>query len=45
MRDQFLVAVGKLPRGLRIDGLLGLDFLQDTKLAIDFRRGEIELEA
>jgi hypothetical protein len=45
MRNQFLVAVGKLLRGLRIDGLLGLDFLQDTKLAIDFRRGEIELEA
>jgi hypothetical protein len=38
------VVVTRLDRRARLDGLLGLDFLRDSRLTIDFRRGEIELE-
>jgi hypothetical protein len=33
-----------LPESAQFHGLLGLDFLRGTRLTIDFRRGEIELE-
>jgi predicted aspartyl protease len=32
-----------LPVSTRIDGLLGLDFLRDRSLLLDFRKGEITL--
>jgi hypothetical protein len=32
-----------LPAEVSIDGLLGLDFLRDHRLVIDFRKGEITL--
>jgi predicted aspartyl protease len=32
-----------LPVGCQLDGLLGLDFLQNTILTIDFRAGQITL--
>jgi len=34
---EFPVLVHDFPAGIRIDGLLGLDFFRDTNLAIDFR--------
>ena len=36
LRD-FQVTVHELPASLAIKGLLGLDFLRDTRLIIDFR--------
>ena len=33
----FPILIGQLPAGLRIGGLLGLDFFRDTRLTIDFR--------
>lgn len=36
------VVAGTLPTG--IDGLLGLDFLRDHRLTIDFREGTIDLD-
>ena len=44
-RESFPVVVLPLDRRARIDGLLGLDFVRDSRITIDFRRGEIELEA
>ncbi|MGH2608767.1 MAG: retroviral-like aspartic protease family protein [Tepidiformaceae bacterium] len=38
------VAVMEMPR-VAFHGLLGLDFLRNSRLTIDFRRGEIELES
>ncbi len=32
-----------LPQATGVDGLLGLDFLRDSRLTIDFRPGEITL--
>ena len=34
-----------LPTGIAVDGLLGLDFLRGTRLAIDFRKGVLNLAA
>ncbi len=34
----------EMPR-VAFHGLLGLDFLRNSRLTIDFRRGEIELES
>ena len=39
----FPVLAHTLPEGARIDGLLGLDFLREQKLEIDFRLGRITL--
>lgn len=44
-RSGLEVVVSALPRGVGFHGLLGLDFLHNSRLTIDFRRGEIELEA
>ncbi len=39
-----VVVAHDLPESTRIDGLLGLDFLRDLRLTIDFRAGQISLE-
>ena len=36
-RRSFRVGLHTLPPALGIDGLLGLDFLRDTRLTLDFR--------
>jgi len=41
----FPVLCHPLPAELRIDGLVGLDFFRETRLTIDFRGGEVTLEA
>ena len=42
-RRDFRILVLPLPRAAGIDGLLGLDFLRDTRLTIDFRRQTIQV--
>ena len=42
-RLMFPVLAHTLPEGARVDGLLGLDFLRNRKLEIDFRLGRIDL--
>jgi hypothetical protein len=39
VRRDFPILVMDLPATAGIDGLLGLDFLRDTRLTIDFRAG------
>lgn len=39
-----LVSASNLPPELDIDGLFGLDFFRDRRLAIDFRDGTIAVE-
>jgi hypothetical protein len=41
-RPDFRVAVHPLPAGIGIEGLLGIDFLRDGRLVIDFRTGTID---
>ena len=33
-----------LPKGARVDGLLGLSYLKNFKLTVDFKKGEIRLD-
>ncbi len=42
-RLTFPVLAHTLPEGARVDGLLGLDYLRNRKLEIDFRLGRIDL--
>lgn len=42
-RQNFTVLSHSLPRSIRVDGLLGLDFFRGTRLAIDFRKGVLKL--
>lgn len=42
-RPNFQVVVHALPDSLDLDGVLGLDFLRNRRLTLDFLRGEIEL--
>ena len=42
-RRTFPVLAHTLPEGARVDGLLGLDYLRNRKLEIDFRLGRIDL--
>jgi predicted aspartyl protease len=42
-RFGFPVLAHPLHAGLSVSGLLGLDFLRDQSLTVDFRRGEITL--
>jgi gag-polyprotein putative aspartyl protease len=42
-RRSIRVVCHTLPVSTRIDGLLGLDFLRDHLLLLDFRKGEIAL--
>ena len=39
-----ITLVHDLPETSRIDGLLGLSFLKNFRLEIDFRKGTLELE-
>lgn len=43
MREEFVVVVHDVGSSLPIDGVIGLDFLRELELRINFRRGEIEL--
>jgi hypothetical protein len=43
-RKNLRVVCHTLPLSTRIDGLLGLDFLREQSLLIDFRTGEITLK-
>ena len=42
-RFDFPVLCHTLPPSASIDGLLGLDFLRDHELTIDFRNGQLRL--
>lgn len=42
-RLAFTVVAHSLPSAARIDGLLGLDFLRDGVLTLDFIHGQITL--
>lgn len=43
-REPFVDVAHTLPPSATVDGLLGLDFFRDRRLALDFRSGEITLE-
>ena len=43
-RSKFEVISYPMPKGAGADGLLGLDFFEDTVLTIDFKRAEIRIE-
>lgn len=43
-RQQFPVLCHTLPPSATIDGLLGLDFLRDQELMLDFRKGQLTLK-
>ena len=43
-RTNFSVLCDTLPPSARVDGLIGLDFLRDHELTLDFRTGQIRLE-
>ena len=43
-RKNFLVLSHTLPPSAQVDGLLGLDFLRDQELIIDFRNGLLTLK-
>jgi predicted aspartyl protease len=43
-KREFVVACFSFPAGTPVDGVLGLDFLQGTRLAIDFRLGILDLD-
>ena len=44
IRRNFKVISRKLPMGLGIDGLLGLNFFKNKELTIDFKLSEIQLK-
>jgi predicted aspartyl protease len=44
-RRDFPVLGHTLPPSAAVDGLLGLDFLQGTRLEVDFRSGIVSLES
>ena len=43
-RQEFPIICHSLPRGVSVDGLLGLDFFRGQRLTIDFRKGLITLD-
>jgi len=43
IRRNFKIISRKLPVGLGIDGLLGVNFFKDKNLNIDFKKGEVSL--
>ncbi len=43
VRSHFPVLCHTLPPSVTVDGLLGLDFLRDRRLTVDFRAGRITL--
>lgn len=42
-RRDFQIRLHTFPIGLQIDGLLGLDFLRDTRLTLDFRNSVLTI--
>lgn len=44
-RSEFAILCHTLPPSAAVDGLLGLDFLQGTRLEVDFRAGTVNLES
>ena len=42
-RSKFTVISHPMPKGAGVDGLLGLDFFENTELTIDFKRAEIRV--
>lgn len=44
MREEFRVSVFDFGSEAEFDGVLGLDFLREKRLCLDFARGEIELD-
>lgn len=42
-RDDLFIVAHDLPASPQIDGVLGLDFLRNRRLTLDFTRGELEL--
>jgi predicted aspartyl protease len=44
IQNEMVVLAHPLARELRIDGLLGLDFLRGRSISIDFRVGTIDLD-
>ena len=43
-RLDFSIICQSLPRGVSVDGLLGLDFFRGQRLTVDFREGLITLD-
>ena len=43
-KGDFLIIAHDLPPTASVDGVLGLDFLRENVLTIDFVKGEIEFE-
>lgn len=43
VRDDFVLLAHTLPPSASVDGLLGLDFLRDRRLTIDFRKGRVSV--
>ena len=43
-KDDFVIIAHDLPPTASVDGVLGLDFLRENVLTIDFVKGEIELD-
>jgi predicted aspartyl protease len=43
-RAAFPMLAHTLPRSIRVDGLLGLDFFRRQRLTVDFRRGLVTLD-
>ncbi len=43
-RTGFSVVCHTLPPSAAVDGVLGLDFFQGTRLILDFRKGQVTLE-
>lgn len=44
LREDFPLLCHTLPPTSMVDGLLGLDFLRNTNLQIDFKKGAIQLQ-
>ena len=43
-KSNFLILAHDLPLTASVDGVLGLDFLRENVLTVDFQQGFIELE-
>ncbi len=43
-RQNHPVLLHEIPPAVRLDGLLGLDFLRGSRICIDFRSGVLEVE-
>jgi gag-polyprotein putative aspartyl protease len=44
IREEFSILCHTLPTSARVDGLLGLDFLRQCRLILDFREGVVTLD-